>query len=98
MRTNIRLLHWNTQELTDRVKIVEFKSFIKHQNFDIVLLNETWYTANRGLPKLSGYTHIFTNRERGKKVGGLALYHKTDLYVTITDTTNRNMTNTERLD
>lgn len=68
----------NLKILQDCRKILEFRHFIKRNDFDIILINETWYTDNKSPP----YSILFIKRINKAK-GGIAIYYKPNLYIII---------------
>lgn len=79
---NTKLLYWNTQGFKNKGKLLEFREFIKHHDYDLIFLNENWYIWNKRPLKLTSYTLHIKNREEGKKNGGIAIYNITKLTTT----------------
>lgn len=79
---NIKILHWNANGLNKKGKITEFKAFVNFHDFDILTLNETYFTEKRKPPKIKGYQYIAKFREQTiNPRGGIVMYYKEHLNI-----------------
>lgn len=78
---HINIISWNVNGLLRKLTDLEFINYV--QNYDILLLSETWLTKKDHLNfDINGYIseHIFGNKsagvKKGRYSGGISIYYK----------------------
>jgi hypothetical protein len=78
-----RVLLTNPQSLTNCFE--EFSSLVNVRDPDVVVVSETWFSSSRPASQfqLNGYRLFHDDREEGRRGGGVAIYVKTSVTISM---------------
>ena len=98
MKRGIHLAHLNVQSARNKLDILKYH--IKHLNFDLTALTETWFTKDMPdqLVNINGYDTLRLDRSwpspgsnNIKKGGGIAVFVKSELSYSSEELKSHNM-------
>ena len=99
LKSNVKAAHLNVRSLKSRVHFCLVKDTILQNNFDIFTISETWadLTVRDAILEIPGYQLFRQDRGSHKNGGGLCVYAKSNLKVTVLDDKIKHLVTTESL-
>ena len=87
LKSNIKVAFLNVRSLKSRVHFCLVKETILQNKFDILTISETWtdLTVSDASLEISGYQFFRQDRGSQKSWGGLCIYAKSNLKITVLD-------------